>query len=174
MKRVYMKLVRKSYRTLRHRRIRKISWLNKLVIKLFKRDLWRPCMRSVAVGLSIGLFCSMLPMPFQMLLAAACCLIGRGNIPIAIAACWISNPITQVPLMICQEAIGAWVRGIINFGWLKSIDIESTVPFFETPLNLANFAVGVAVTAIGLGLLAYPIVACIYAIVPKKHLHGES
>ena len=174
MKRVYMKLVRKSYRTLRHRRIRKIGWLNRIVTKLFERDLWRPCLRSVAVGLSIGLFCAMIPIPLQMLIAACCCLIGRGNIPIALAACWISNPFTQLPLMICQESIGAWVRSHINFGWLKSIDIESTVPFFEINLNLANFAVGVAVTAITLGLIAYPIVACIYAIVPKKHLRGES
>jgi len=166
-----MKLVRKSYRTLRHRRIRKVSWLNRLVLKLFRRDLWRPCVRTVSVGLSIGLFCAMLPMPFQMLLAAACCLIGKGNIPIALMACWVSNPITQVPLMLCQESIGAWLRQYISFSWLEAIDIQGTVPFFDIDLNLANFAVGVAVTAIGLAILAYPVVFLFYKIVPHKHLH---
>lgn len=172
MQHFYSKLVRKSYRALRHRRIRKVSWLNRVVIKFFNRDLWRPCVRSVSIGISIGLFCAMLPMPFQMLLAAVCCFIGRGNIPFAIAACWVSNPISQIPLMLFQERVGAKIRGILDLGWLDFIDIERTIPFFETVVNLANFAVGVATTAIFLGIIAYPIVFCVYAIVPKKHLHG--
>ena len=172
MQRFYSKLVRKSYRALRHRRIRKVSWLNRIVIKLFNRDMWRPCMRSVSVGLSIGLFCAMLPMPFQMLLAAVCCFIGRGNIPIALAACWISNPITQVPLMIFQERVGAKIRSITDTHWLDFIDIDGTVPFFEQVLNLANFAVGVAATALFMGIIAYPIVFCFYALVPKKYLQS--
>ncbi|MGJ8654911.1 MAG: glucosamine-6-phosphate deaminase [Akkermansiaceae bacterium] len=172
MQHFYSKLVRKSYRALRHRRIRKVSWLNRIVIKFFNRDLWRPCVRSVSIGFSIGLFCAMLPLPFQMLIAAVCCFMGRGNIPIAVAACWVSNPITQLPLMLFQERVGAKIRGVLDLGWLDFIDIERTIPFFETVVNLANFAVGVATTAIFLGIIAYPIVFCFYAIVPKKHLQS--
>ena len=168
----YSKLVRKSYRALRHRRIRKVTWLNRIVVKLFNRDMWRPCMRSVAVGLSIGLFCAMLPIPLQMLIAAVCCFIGRGNIPIAIAACWVSNPFTQILLMLFQERVGAKIRGILDLGWLDFIDIDGTVPFIKEDLNLANFAVGVGATAIFLGIMAYPIIFCFYTIVPKKYLQG--
>ena len=164
MKRYYLKLARRAYRMLRHRRIRRIGWLNKLVLKLFERDLWRPCMRSVAVGLSIGLFCAMLPIPLQMPLAALCCLIGRGNIPSAVAACWISNPITQIPLMLFQEKIGAYVRDFIDFGWFEAIDIEGVIPFFNSTVNLANFTVGVILSAVFLGIIAYPIVFILYAI----------
>jgi len=129
-------------------------------------------MRSVAVGLSIGLFCAMLPIPLQMLIAAVCCFIGRGNIPIAIAACWISNPITQIPLMLFQERVGDKIRGILDLGWLDFIDINGSVPFIKEGLNLANFAVGVGTTAIFLGIIAYPIVFCFYAIVPKKYFQS--
>ncbi|MFT5905587.1 MAG: glucosamine-6-phosphate deaminase [Cryomorphaceae bacterium] len=169
MQRFYSKLVRRSYRTLRHRRIRKVSWLNKIVIKFFNRDLWRPCVRSVSIGLSIGLFCAMLPIPLQMLIAAVCCFIGRGNIPIAIAACWISNPLTQVFLMLFQERVGAKIRGVLDLGWLDFIDINGSVPFIKEGLNLANFAVGVGTTAIFFGIIAFPIVFCFYAVVPKKY-----
>jgi len=170
MQHFYSKLVRKSYRTLRHPRIRKVSWLNRMVLKLFVRDLWRPCIRSISVGLSIGLFCSMLPIPMQMLLAAACCFIGRGNIPITVAACWVSNPITQIPLMLFQERVGASIRDFLDLGWLNFIDIQGTIPFLDKTVNLANFAVGVSTTAITLGILAYPAVFCFYALVPKKYL----
>lgn len=170
MQRFYSKLMRKSYRTLRNPRIRKVSWLNKIVLKFFNRNMWKPSMRRIAVGLSIGLFCAMLPIPFQMLLAAISCYIGRGNIPIAITACWVSNPISQVPLMLFQEQIGSKIRSVIEIQWLDFIDIERTFPFFDKVLNLANFAVGVATTAIFLAIIAYPIVFFFYAIVPKKHL----
>jgi glucosamine-6-phosphate deaminase len=168
----YSKLVRKAYRALRHRRIRKVNWLNRIVIKFFNRDMWRPCVRTVAIGLSIGLFCAMLPIPLQMLIAAVCCFIGRGNIPFAIAACWISNPLTQVPLMLFQESVGAQIRDTLHLGWLNFIDINGSVPFIKKELNLANFAVGVGATAIFLGIIAYPIVYCFYAIVPKKYLQS--
>ncbi len=170
MQRFYSKLVRRSYRTLRHRRIRKVSWLNRIVIKFFNRDMWRPCVRSVSIGLSIGLFCAMLPIPFQMLLAAIFCFIGRGNIPIAVAACWVSNPITQVFLMLFQQRVGAKIRGFLDFHWLDFIDIQRVIPYFNEPVNLANFAVGVATTAIFCGIIAYPLVFCFYALVPKKYI----
>ena len=126
-------------------------------------------MRTVSIGLSIGLFCSMLPMPFQMFLAAAFCFIGRGNIPIAAAACWISNPITTGPLITLQLKMGAIIRDAIDLGWLSFMDISGHIPFTNIDVNLADFAVGAAASAIILGILAYPIVFCFYAVVPKKY-----
>lgn len=169
MKKIYIKLFRRSYKMLRHPRIRGISWLNAVVKKFYARQYWQPCVRTVAVGLSIGLFCSMLPMPFQMLLAAFCCFLGKGNIPIAITGCWISNPFTQLPLMFLQEKIGAWFRSHVDLGILEKIDIEGTLPFVDQTVNLANFTMGVCLTAAFMGLIAYPIVYTIYALAPKHH-----
>jgi len=152
---------------LRHPRIREIGWLNAIVKKFYARQYWKPCVRTIAVGLSIGLFCSMLPMPFQMLLAAFCCFFGKGNIPVAISACWISNPFTQLPLMFFQERIGAWFRGHVDFGLLENLDIEGTLPLVNETVNLANFTMGVCLSAVFMGIVAYPIVYLIYALTPK-------
>ncbi len=170
MQQFYSKLVRKSYRTLRHPRIRKVNWLNRIVLKLFKRDLWRPCMKTISLGLSLGLFCSMLPVPMQMIFAAILCLVFRANIPISLAACWVSNPLTQIPLWMFQEGIGASIRDTLHLGWLDFISIQGTIPFFEKEVNLANFAVGVGVTSISLAILAFPAVWTFYALVPKRYL----
>lgn len=172
MQRFYSKLVRKSYRTLRHPRIRKITWLNKIVFKLFNRALWRPCMKTVAVGLSLGLFSSMLPIPFQMIIAGILCYYFRANIPISLAACWISNPITQLPLWIFQEKLGEKIRTFTDTGWLNFIDVTGEVPLINLQVNLANFTVGVAATAIGLAIFAFPLVFSFYKLIPKKYLQS--
>jgi len=168
MKKIYLKFFRKSYRMLRHPRIKKFKWLNSIVVKLYARKYWKPCVHSIAVGLSIGLFCSMLtPMPMQMLLAAVCCILGKGNIPIAVAACWITNPFTQLPIMFLQEKLGNAVRSRIDLGLLEKIDLEGTIPFTQHNVNLANYTLGVILSAICLGLLAYPLVYLIQALTPK-------
>ena len=169
MQRFYSKLVRKSYRTLRHPKIRKVNWLNRIVLKLFKRDLWTPTRRRIAIGLSLGLFCSMLPIPMQMIIAGIICLFVRGNIPIALAACWISNPLTQLPLMFCQEQIGKSIRDVSTLDLLEPINMQGTIPLIDHTVNLANFAVGVAVTSIGLAIIAVPLVYLFYMIVPNKY-----
>jgi len=80
------------------------------------------------------------------------------------------SPITQIPLMLLQENIGAYIRNILNFGWLDFMSIQGTIPFFDKEVNLANFAVGVVFTATGLAILAFPTVCLFYALVPKKYL----
>lgn len=170
MKKIYLKLFRRSYRMLRHPRIREIGWLNSIVKKFYARQYWKPCVRSIAVGLSIGLFCAMLPMPFQMLLAAFCCFMGNGNIPIALSACWISNPFTQIPLMYMQLRIGTWVRTHIDWEILEKLDYEGTLPFINVLANLGSFFMGVGITAITMGIIAYPIVYLIYALTPKHKI----
>ena len=169
MKQRYMKLVRRAYRYLRHPRIRKIKWLNAITLKLFERDLWNPTTRSIAVGLSIGLFCAMLPMPFQMVLAGACCLIGRGNIPLALAACWVSNPITQAPLMIAQESLGSWTRDLFHIPLPDFLAGTWDFELFglDMSLGLGNFILGVGISATTLGILAYPLVYGIALFAPK-------
>ena len=57
--------------------------------------LWGFKRTSVARGCAIGLFCCMIPMPLQMLLAAAIALVWKANIPLSVALVWVSNPLTM-------------------------------------------------------------------------------
>ena len=72
-------------------------------------NLWRFNRRSVARATGIGIFCAFLPMPFEMIPAAAGSVLWRANLPIALAWVWISNPITWIPLWGPPYLLGSWL-----------------------------------------------------------------
>jgi len=75
-------------------------------------NLWHFNRRSVARGVFIGLFCSFLPMPVEMIPAAVGAILFRANLPIAIALVWISNPLTWIPLWGPPYMFGAHLLGV--------------------------------------------------------------
>jgi uncharacterized protein (DUF2062 family) len=79
---------------------------------LKRRELWIFSRRSTAKGIAIGLFCAFLPMPFEMVAAAFMAITLLGNLPLALAGVWISNPVTWVPLYTPCYLLGAWIVGI--------------------------------------------------------------
>lgn len=168
MKQKYLRLVRKAYRYLRHPRIRSRPWLVALTKPLFDRDLWHPCRKTVAGGLSIGLFCAMLPIPFQMLLAAMASMRSRVNIPVSMTACWISNPLTYPPLILLQIKFGSWLHDHINIP--LPFDKETRIPFpgLDIVGSPANFTVGFLAMGVILSLIAYPIVYGVSFFLPNR------
>lgn len=166
MKQRYLRMVRRAYRYLRHPHIRKRPWLAALTKPLFERDLWQPCRYTVAGGLSVGLFCAMLPVPFQMLLAALAAMRAKVNIPVAMAACWVSNPLTQAPIWLAQERLGDWIRSLSENPVLHLFDVEKTV--FNVTLNMGSFIIGFLVMGIALSILAYPIVYAVSFFLPNR------
>tara|TARA_E500000178_G_C17038899_1_gene765238 strand:- start:903 stop:1481 length:579 start_codon:yes stop_codon:yes gene_type:complete len=67
---------------------------------------------SVAVSVAIGLFCGLLPAPFQMLSAATASYLFQTNILIAVGLTLYSNPMTIVPLYYLGYKIGESVLGL--------------------------------------------------------------
>ncbi len=168
MKRRYLRMVRKAYRYLRHPHIRKRPWLVALTKPLFERDLWHPCRNTVASALSIGLFCAMLPIPFQTLIAALGSMRAKANIPVAMAACWISNPFTHPPLIALQINFGHWIREHINMP--LPFDKSTHISFLGINIegSPADFTVGFLATGVILSILAYPIVYGVSAFLPNR------
>lgn len=72
-------------------------------------NLWHFNRRSVANATAIGLFCAFLPMPFEMLAAAVGAIWFSGNLPLAVAWVWISNPVTWIPLYTPPYLLGSWI-----------------------------------------------------------------
>lgn len=60
-------------------------------------------------GLAIGMFCMLLPIPFQMVPAAILCWLALANLPIAILCVWISNPLTYAPLFYACYTVGHYI-----------------------------------------------------------------
>jgi uncharacterized protein (DUF2062 family) len=164
----YLRLVRSAFRTLRHRRLRHRPWWRSLTRPLFHRSLWRPCPATVSTAFSIGLFLAMMPIPFQSLAAALLCLRFRANVPFAMLACWVTNPLTQPPVILAQFRLGEWMRDTLSVpmpGFLTKVDY--TIPGVGS-LNAASFTLGFITSGIVLALLAYPIVQLIYKLLPAS------
>lgn len=107
--------------------------------RLKDRQLWRFSRDPVASGIAIGLFCAYLPMPFQMLPAAAAVILVRGNLPICILCVWITNPLTWVILFTPAYQLGAWLLGVEPLG------ISQFRGYFGTS---ADVAVGYRVSSV--------------------------
>jgi len=169
----YLRLVRSAFRTLRHRHLWHRPWWRTMAKPLFHRSLWMPCPTTVSTGFSIGLFFAMLPIPFQMVASALVAMRFRANIPFAMAACWVTNPFTQVPIILSQFQLGHWMRESLSVpmpGFLVRVDY--TIPTVGS-LNAASFTLGFITSAVLLSIIAYPIVQLVYSILPKQLKHPK-
>jgi uncharacterized protein (DUF2062 family) len=90
-------------------------------------NLWHLNRRSVPGAFAIGLFWAFVPIPFQMVPAAAFAIFFRKNLPISLVLVWISNPVTYIPIFYACYKFGAWMMGVealpypeeMSWEWLK-------------------------------------------------------
>ena len=146
MRRRYKRFARNTYRFLRNRKRRRenrfFEWLGSRVLN---RGLWKPDRNTIATGVAIGAVVSMLPpIPVQMLVAALVAVLIKGNIPAAAAACWISNPVTWLPILHYQRRLGHWL--------LRPDEFDAVHPGFHM---MRSTALGAIVFAMILAPLAY-------------------
>ncbi|MCC5882733.1 MAG: DUF2062 domain-containing protein [Halomonas sp.] len=71
--------------------------------------LWVLSRRTVANAFSVGLFSAMLPIPFQMVVAAFGAWVLRCNLPLSVGLVWITNPLTMPLIFYGNYRIGAWL-----------------------------------------------------------------
>ncbi len=87
--------------------LREMAVFSLLGKRAFHPRLWRSDRRSIAGGLAVGLFTAFTPtIPFQMLLAAVGAILFKVNMPLALAACWVTNPFTAVPIYVSARHLG--------------------------------------------------------------------
>ena len=100
--------------------------LQPLAHLLQRGEIWHLNRRSAAGGVFIGLFCAFIPVPMQMVVAAALAIVSRCNLPISVALVWITNPVTIAPIFYFTYRLGAWLLDMritvdnieYSFGWL--------------------------------------------------------
>ncbi|WP_192037192.1 DUF2062 domain-containing protein [Halomonas sp. YLGW01] len=72
-------------------------------------SLWMLSRRAVANAFMVGVFCALLPIPFQMALAAAGACLLRCNLPLSVGLVWITNPLTMPIIFYGNYRLGAWL-----------------------------------------------------------------
>lgn len=131
--------------------------------RLFHPALWHLNRRTAAGGVAIGLFCGLIPGPFQMLGAGIAALLLRMNLPIALLTTLYTNPLTIVPLYFVAYAIGSTVLGAAGGpepapppDWAWTHPLASAEAFARWMIGLgAPLAVGLVLLAALLALLGY-------------------
>jgi uncharacterized protein (DUF2062 family) len=106
--------------------------------RLTERGLWHPKTESVARGAAVGVFWAFALPIAQIVLAAAHCVLWRGNIPVAVALTFVTNPFTIGGWLWLAYQLGLHLVGpsaTLHSGWLVTVG-------WPTVIGMAIFAVG--------------------------------
>lgn len=101
-----------------HQAVRGNRWLAPFQNSLLHPRLWHLNRRSAAGGLATGLFCGLIPGPFQMLGAAIAAVLLRVNLPLALITTLYTNPLTIVPLYLAAYELGRFALGGASDGFV--------------------------------------------------------
>ena len=94
-------------------------------------NLWHLNRRSASGAFAVGLFMAFIPLPMQMLFAAAAAIIFRVNLPLSVGLVWLTNPITIPPVFYGCYRIGAW---LLNTP-VNDKNFELTMEWFESQMG---------------------------------------
>ncbi len=126
----FRKSVFKTYRYFKHpRKLKKNPLLRWFSLHFLDKRVWRPTRHTFAGGLAVGMLVMMQLIPGQMFFAVVLAAILRVNIPIAIVACWITNPVTMVPAAILQISLGNWIMAAFGHVTIDAPDFEAAQQF---------------------------------------------
>ena len=104
----------------------------------------------------VGLLMAFVPVPFQMVLAAAGAVTVRCNLPVAVGMVWITNPLTMGPIFYGSYVVGTAILDV------PAKDIEFEISFEWLGTQLASiwepFLLGCAVSGIVCAFLGATIV----------------
>ncbi len=115
-------------------------------------NLWHMNRRSVSGAFAAGLFWAMIPIPFQMITAAATAIIFRVNLPISIALVWLTNPLTMPPIFYANYQLGTLF--LSNHEKIHDFELSmewltESMHLIWQPLFLGSAVAGIIMACIG-------------------------
>ena len=129
--------------------------LKKIRHRLNNPILWNIEEKYIKKSCAIGCFTALLPIPFQMILAAILAIYFEANLTLAVLLVWITNPITMPFVFIAQYKIGSYFTSATTIPpqtysiwlWLTTSSLNILKPFL----------LGVLITSISGGILSYAV-----------------
>ncbi|TDU68135.1 hypothetical protein EI77_03252 [Prosthecobacter fusiformis] len=111
----FRRSVFKTYRFFKHPRKLKTRPVMRWFARHFlDKRVWRPTQHTFAGGMAVGTFVTLQLLPIQMPSAVILAAVFRVNIPIAIAMCWVSNPVTMAALIPLEYNVGKWALAFLT------------------------------------------------------------
>lgn len=116
--------------------------------RLFDNNLWHLNRKSVAKAFLVGIFAALIPIPFQMVLAAILALYLQCNLPVSMALVWLTNPLTMPVVFYFTYKVGCLVLDIptsntgfeVSWEWLMSKLAKIWLPLYLGSLICAVIA----------------------------------
>ncbi len=122
--------------------------------------------KNVALGFSIGLAWGVIPLPIQVFCSIFTCYLFKANIPAAIFASFLTNPLTAPFILAFAYFLGSFFitqKQITSV--IPSVDLllSSPLTFLKQSITFFNemgstFIIGLPITAILFGIIGYYIV----------------
>ena len=119
---------------------------------LHDQNLWHLNRKSFAGALAVGLFVAFIPLPTQMVIAAAAAILLRVNLPISVATVWITNPITMPPMFYAAYWVGSILMDIPADASTFEFSLDAIISSLGAswkPFLLGCFVLGVVSATIG-------------------------
>lgn len=108
-------------------RMRQIKSLSVLGDWIYAGNLWHINRYSASMAFFVGLFVAFMPIPGQMVAAAALAVLFQCNLPLSVGLVWITNPVTMPAIFFIAYKLGAMIVGVplqpiefeLSFHWLN-------------------------------------------------------
>ena len=88
-------------------RLRDVKGLGMFRDLFDRHELWHISRTSIARATAIGLFCSMVPLPGQMIVAVFVAIRVGANVPLAFSLIFITNPLTMPVIYLAAYLLGS-------------------------------------------------------------------
>ncbi len=134
--------------------------------------LWALHRRNVLRATAVGIVSAFVPIPGQTALAGVLAIYFRVNIPVALLASMISNPLSIGPLY-----YGAYRLGLVVLGERSSVEAAPPLPdgaFRELGEVLAPLLVGCGLFAVSFATLAWVLINWLWVSTIRRRLRQRA
>tara|TARA_R110002110_G_scaffold66978_1_gene183135 strand:- start:235948 stop:236493 length:546 start_codon:yes stop_codon:yes gene_type:complete len=133
-------------------RMREIKSLGILGDWIYATNLWHLNRYSASMAFFVGLFVAFMPVPGQMVIAAALAVLLRCNLPLSVALVWTTNPVTMPAVYFIAYKIGAMIIDVpvkniafeLSFHW-----VSNSLVMIWRPFLLGCFVCGLFFGSVG-------------------------
>lgn len=141
-------------------KLREIRSLRPLGEWIYEPNLWHINRASSSKAFAIGLFCAMLPIAGQVLVAAFLAIRLRANLPLSVALVFVTNPLTMPVIFYAAYKLGALLLGTE----LLDVEFDMTWDWIRHSLVIIwqPFLLGCFLMGLGLGTVGYLLVSALW------------